>query len=130
MRSLGRLLYRTGLGQLTEDGDEPLLYLQRGSGKEFLNFFEDIFSAESFLSISNFNDRPIDELNHLLQLDSLPYQVIRFVKETVTDPEDRFGASSASKRPRLPALPLFASFFQLPLKRILNKPPHFLAEPN
>jgi hypothetical protein len=88
-----RLLYRTGVGQLTEDGDEPLLYLQRCSGKEFLDFLEDIFSAEAFLSTSDFNDRPIDELNHLLQLDSLPYQVTRFVTETVTDSNGRFGSS-------------------------------------
>ena len=87
-----RLLYRTGRGQLGEFGDDPIAYLQRCSGKEFLDFLEDIFRAESFFHASIGDDKLIDELNHLLQLDNLPYHVTRFVKETVSE-QERFGGT-------------------------------------
>ncbi len=89
-----RVLYRTGRGQLGSIGDsqDVFRYLHTCSGKEFLDFLEDIFSADSFFHVSIGDDKLIAELNGLLRLDNLPYHITRFVKETVTENE-RFGAT-------------------------------------
>jgi len=77
-----RILYRTGGGQLGSfgGGREAFNYLLNCSGKEFLDFLEDIFSADAFFHVSSGDDKLIDELNKILRLDNLPYHVTHFVK--------------------------------------------------
>lgn len=92
-----RLLMRTGRLQLSEtvqswSGQEATKYVFHCSGEEFLDFLEDIFSVETFFQVSIGDDRLVDELNYLLQIDKLPYHLIHFVKETVQE-TGRFGAA-------------------------------------
>jgi len=87
---------RTGRLQLSEtdrgwSGQEATKYVYCCSGEEFLDFLEDIFSAETFFQVRVGDDKLVDELNFLLQIDKLPYHLTHFVKETVLE-TGRFGA--------------------------------------
>ena len=81
-----RLKFRTGRLQLTssDDGADPrnaIGYLLTCSGGEFLDFLEDIFSAECFQRVSLGTRDIVDELNGLLRQDALPYHLTHFVIE-------------------------------------------------
>jgi hypothetical protein len=85
-----RLLMRTGRLQLSEtdrswSGQEATKYVFHCSGEEFLDFLEDIFRVETFFQVSIGDDRLVDEVNYLLQIDKLPYHLTHFVKETVLE---------------------------------------------
>jgi hypothetical protein len=89
-----RLLMRTGRLPLSEtdrswNGQEATKYMFHCSGEEFLDFMEDIFSAETFFHVSIGDDKLVDELNALLQIDNLPYHLTHFVKETVQESSPR-----------------------------------------
>ncbi len=86
----GRLLLRTGRLQLLEsnrgrDPREAIAYVLSCAGEEFLDFLEDIFSANCFFRVRLDETQAVDELNALLQQDDLPYHVTHFVKETVKE---------------------------------------------
>jgi hypothetical protein len=99
-----RILFRTGRGELGSSGDsqDVFPYLLNCPGKEFLNFLEDIFSADSFFRVSVGDDKLIDELNGLLRLDNLPYHVTRFVKETVHETSGRYAGSNVTYTRQFP----------------------------
>lgn len=84
-----RLLMRTGRLQLSQadrwSGQEAVKYVYSCTGEEFLDFLEDIFSAETFFQVSTGDDKLVDEVNVLLQIDKLPYHLTHFVKETVQE---------------------------------------------
>jgi len=85
-----RLLMRGGRLQLSPtdrswSGQEAVKYVCCCSREEFLDFLEDIFSADTFFHVSIGDDKLVDELNVLLQIDKLPYHLTHFVKETVLE---------------------------------------------
>jgi Domain of unknown function (DUF7014) len=86
-----RILFRTGRGQLGTSGDvkDVFLYLHQCSGKEFLDFLEDIFSAPSFFDVSFDDHKLVDEINGLLGIDNLPYHMTRFLQEEVQETAGR-----------------------------------------
>jgi len=88
---------RTGRLQLSQtdqnwSGQEALKYIYQCSGEQFLDFLEDIFSVDTFSQVSIGDDKLVDEVNLLLQIDKLPYHLTHFVKETVQE-TGRFGAN-------------------------------------
>jgi hypothetical protein len=88
---------RTGRLQLSQtdqtwSGQEAVKYIYQCSGEQFLDFLEDIFSVKTFFQVSTGDDKLVDELNVLLQVDNLPYHLTHFVKETVQE-TGRFGAT-------------------------------------
>jgi len=85
-----RLLLRTGRLQLSQSDQpqnftEAIGYVLNCRGDEFLNFLEDIFSAECFFQVNLGETKVVDELNALLRQDNLPYHVTHFVQETVQE---------------------------------------------
>jgi hypothetical protein len=91
-----RLLLRTGRLQLftseaTGDPHDAIRYVLTCSGEQFLDFLEDIFTAQSFFQVNFGDEEVIDELNELLRQDGLPYHVTYFVKETVREDTGRYG---------------------------------------
>jgi len=93
-----RLLFRRGRLQLSETGEaslqargtEAVKYVLNCPGEEFLDFLEDIFSADCFFHVSIGDDKLVDDLNDLLSLDKLPYYVTHFVKENVVETSGRY----------------------------------------
>lgn len=95
-----RLLFRTGRLQLFQSRQGPeaveaVAYVLHCPGEEFLDFLEDIFSAECFFRVDLGDDRTVDELNALLRQDNLPYHVTHFVKETVRETTGRYAGHDA-----------------------------------
>jgi hypothetical protein len=82
-----RLRLRTGRLQLlpSDSGTDPrnaIGYVLTCPGEEFLDFLEDIFSADCFGRVSLATREVVDSLNGLLRLDNLPYCLTHFVTET------------------------------------------------
>jgi hypothetical protein len=89
-----RVLYRLGDTRLIQssgwqDGPQAIMrFVFDCPGEQFLDFLEDIFSIKVFWHVSGGGARSkeiIDELNHLLSVDDLPYAITNFVTETVRD---------------------------------------------
>jgi hypothetical protein len=90
-----RLLYRTGKLALTPEdaGHDPrqaVAYALTCSGREFLDFLEDIFNNEAFFQVNSGDKNIVDELNELLRQDNLPYSITYFVWEDVQIMEGHF----------------------------------------
>jgi hypothetical protein len=90
----GRLLLRSGRLQLFEsshgqDPNEAIRYVLSCPGEEFLDFLEDIFTAECSFQIIRDETMVVNELNGLLRQDNLPYHVTHSVKETIKETSGR-----------------------------------------
>jgi hypothetical protein len=86
-----RILYRTGdtaVAQATgwQDGPRGVMqYIFTCPGEQFLDFLEDIFSAQIFWRFNHNSEALIDELNGLLRVDNLPYHLTHLVTETINN---------------------------------------------
>jgi hypothetical protein len=81
------LLGRTRLSN-SPDGapqiEDLLRFLAMCSNEHFLDFLEFVFQTESYFRASPDENAMVDEINHFLLLDDLPYAVTPFVRETRT----------------------------------------------
>ena len=84
-----RLSYLLGRQRLTKDDhvgsgvEDVFLFLQRCEDKHFLDFIEYLFQTDVYQRIAPYESDPmVDELNHLFDVDDLPYAVTPFVRET------------------------------------------------
>ncbi|MDR3718735.1 MAG: hypothetical protein P4K98_08025 [Bryobacteraceae bacterium] len=89
-----RVLFRTGDASLTQqyagynERAWILRYVLACPGERFLDFLEDIFTADIFWRVGGIGDddaRLVDELNTILRFDNLPYHLTKFVREVVKD---------------------------------------------
>ena len=87
-----RILYRTGDTRIAEtsswhDGPRAVMeHVFNSPGEQFLDFLEDVFSADVYWRVSGMNDDGlVDELNALLNKDNVPYSLTYFVREKVME---------------------------------------------
>jgi hypothetical protein len=88
-----RVLFRTGDTSITlqypahDGGRWAVQYVFTCPGERFLDFIEDIFSADIYWRVGGVgvdDARIVGELNTILRVDNLPYHLTSFVRETVT----------------------------------------------
>src|ERR1035437_9522414 len=84
-----RIRFRTGkflLSRTAPAGPAAAIeYVLSCPAESFLDFLEDIFSADCFWRVSGDDVKMVDELNTLLRQDSLPYHLTHFVREAVNN---------------------------------------------
>jgi hypothetical protein len=59
-----------------------LRYVLEGSGEHFLDFLEDLFRTKTYSGMDIDPERFISDINHIMQLDNLPYHLTSFAMET------------------------------------------------
>jgi Abortive infection C-terminus len=61
---------------------DALRYVLEGSGEHFLDFLEDLFHTQTYSGMGNIDSEGfIRDINHIMQLDNLPYHLTNFATE-------------------------------------------------
>src|SRR5262245_22240370 len=59
-----------------------LRYVLEGAGEHFLDFLEDLFRTRTYSGMGVDAERFISDINHIMQVDNLPYHLTNFASET------------------------------------------------